>query len=60
MDVIASTMNSQQLAPTCFMDEKQPVKHHINRIFAKLHSTSRAAASAKWPVRDPGSPPGRS
>lgn len=59
MDLIASGMNTQQVAATCCISEK-PVKDHINRIFAKLHSTSRAAATAKWPGRAPGSPPGRS
>ncbi|MFH9010369.1 response regulator [Streptomyces sp. NPDC017943] len=47
MDLIASGMNNQQIAATCFISEKT-VKNHINRIFAKLHSTSRAEAAAKW------------
>ncbi|KUL20887.1 LuxR C-terminal-related transcriptional regulator [Streptomyces regalis] len=59
MDLIASGMNNQQIAATCFISEKT-VKNHINRIFAKLHSTSRAQATAKWLGRAPGSPPGRS
>ncbi|MEV5313915.1 response regulator transcription factor [Streptomyces sp. NPDC052610] len=47
MDLIASGMTNQQIAATCFIAEKT-VKNHINRIFAKLHSTSRAEAVAKW------------
>ncbi|MFE9447071.1 response regulator [Streptomyces sp. NPDC006739] len=47
MDLIASGMNNQQIAALCFISEKT-VKNHINRIFAKLHSTSRAQAAAKW------------
>jgi DNA-binding NarL/FixJ family response regulator len=56
MDLIASGMNNQQIAATCFISEKT-VKNHINRIFAKLHSTSRAEAAAKWLGTAPG--PGR-
>ncbi|MFF8970593.1 response regulator [Streptomyces sp. NPDC014995] len=47
MDLIASGMNNQQIAATCFISEKT-VKNHINRIFAKLHSSSRSQAAAKW------------
>ncbi|MGW1727061.1 response regulator [Streptomyces sp. NPDC002306] len=47
MDLIASGMSNQQIAATCFISEKT-VKNHINRIFAKLHSTTRAQATAKW------------
>ncbi len=47
MDLIASGMTNQQIAVTCFISEKT-VKNHINRIFAKLHSTSRSEAAAKW------------
>ncbi|MEU0072181.1 response regulator transcription factor [Streptomyces sp. NPDC006332] len=47
MDHIASGMNNQQIAATCFISEKT-VKNHINRIFAKLASTSRSEAAAKW------------
>ncbi|MEU6529594.1 response regulator transcription factor [Streptomyces sp. NPDC046928] len=59
MDLIASGMNNQQIAATCFITEKT-VKNHINRIFAKLHSTNRAEAAAKWRGTTPGSPSGRS
>ncbi|WP_435210043.1 response regulator [Streptomyces sp. bgisy034] len=59
MDLIAAGMNNQQIAATCFISEKT-VKNHINRIFAKLHSTSRAEAAAKWLGTAPGSHPGRS
>ncbi|ANP49164.1 DNA-binding NarL/FixJ family response regulator [Streptomyces griseochromogenes] len=47
MDLIASGMTNQQIAATCFISEKT-VKNHINHIFAKLHSTSRSQAAAKW------------
>ncbi|SES13073.1 two component transcriptional regulator, LuxR family [Streptomyces sp. yr375] len=47
MDLIASGMNNQQIAATCFISEKT-VKNHINRIFAKLHSATRSEATAKW------------
>ncbi|MEU6574457.1 response regulator transcription factor [Streptomyces sp. NPDC046805] len=47
MDLIASGMTNQQIAAACFISEKT-VKNHINRIFAKLHSTSRSQAAAKW------------
>ncbi|MFJ3233549.1 response regulator [Streptomyces sp. NPDC086787] len=47
MDLIASGMNNQQIAATCFITEKT-VKNHINHIFTKLHSTSRSQAAAKW------------
>ncbi|MFK0281196.1 response regulator [Streptomyces sp. NPDC090499] len=47
MDLIASGMNNQQIAAVCFISEKT-VKNHINRIFAKLHTTTRAQATAKW------------
>ncbi|CCK27764.1 two-component system response regulator [Streptomyces davaonensis JCM 4913] len=47
MDLIASGMTNHQIAATCFISEKT-VKNHINRIFAKLHSTTRAQATAKW------------
>ncbi|MER5937643.1 response regulator transcription factor [Streptomyces sp. NPDC001928] len=58
MDFIAAGMNNQQIAATCFISEKT-VKNHINRIFAKLHSTSRGEAAAKWLGTAPGSHPGR-
>ncbi|MFJ4782850.1 response regulator [Streptomyces sp. NPDC088794] len=47
MELIASGMNNQQIAAMCFISEKT-VKNHINRIFAKLHSSSRSEAAAKW------------
>ncbi|MGW4348007.1 response regulator [Streptomyces sp. NPDC004690] len=54
MDLIASGMTNHQIAAACFISEKT-VKNHINRIFAKLHSTSRAEAAAKWLGTAPGS-----
>lgn len=59
MDLIAAGINNQRIAAICFISEKT-VKNHINRIFAKLHSTSRAEAAAKWLGTAPGSHPGRS
>ncbi|MEU8591579.1 response regulator transcription factor [Streptomyces sp. NPDC048664] len=47
MDLIASGMNNRQIAAVCFISEKT-VKNHINRIFAKLHSSSRSEAIAYW------------
>ncbi|MGW7411231.1 response regulator [Streptomyces sp. NPDC054863] len=47
MDLIAAGMSNQQIAATCFISEKT-VKNHINRIFAKLHSTTRSEAIARW------------
>ncbi|MFD3583982.1 response regulator [Streptomyces sp. NPDC058683] len=47
MDLIVSGMTNQQIAAVCFISEKT-VKNHINRIFAKLHTTTRAQATAKW------------
>ncbi|MGC0329787.1 DNA-binding NarL/FixJ family response regulator [Streptomyces sp. SAI-170] len=47
MDLIASGMTNHQIAAACFITEKT-VKNHINRIFAKLHSTTRGEAAAKW------------
>ncbi|MFI6492773.1 response regulator [Streptomyces sp. NPDC050564] len=47
MDLIAAGMNNRQIAATCFISEKT-VKNHINRIFAKLHSSSRSEAIAHW------------
>ncbi|MET7680315.1 response regulator transcription factor [Streptomyces sp. NPDC005423] len=54
MDHIAAGMNNRQIAALCFISEKT-VKNHINRIFAKLHSTSRSEAAAKWLGTAPGS-----
>ncbi|MES9524777.1 response regulator [Streptomyces capoamus] len=47
MDLIASGMTNQQIAAACFISEKT-VKNHINRIFAKLHTSTRSQATAKW------------
>ncbi|MFD3547527.1 response regulator [Streptomyces sp. NPDC058655] len=47
MDLIASGMNNQRIAAACFISEKT-VKNHINRIFAKLQSTTRSEAIAHW------------
>ncbi|MFH7593720.1 response regulator transcription factor [Streptomyces racemochromogenes] len=47
MDLIASGMSNQQIAAACFISEKT-VKNHINRIFAKLQSTTRSEAIAHW------------
>ncbi|MER5495330.1 MULTISPECIES: response regulator transcription factor [unclassified Streptomyces] len=55
MDLIASGMNNRQIAAACFISEKT-VKNHINRIFAKLHSTSRSEAIARWLGTAPATP----
>ncbi|KOX19768.1 MULTISPECIES: LuxR C-terminal-related transcriptional regulator [unclassified Streptomyces] len=47
MDLIATGLNNQQIAAACFITEKT-VKNHINRIFAKLHTSTRAEAIASW------------
>ncbi|MFD7961416.1 response regulator [Streptomyces zaomyceticus] len=47
MDLIATGLNNRQIAATCFITEKT-VKNHINRIFAKLHTDTRAEAIASW------------
>ncbi|MEU3978684.1 response regulator transcription factor [Streptomyces sp. NPDC026672] len=47
MDLVASGMNNRQIAAVCFISEKT-VKNHINHIFAKLHTTTRTQATAKW------------
>ncbi|MET8506065.1 response regulator transcription factor [Streptomyces sp. NPDC004787] len=47
MDLIATGLTNQQIAATCSISEKT-VKNHINRIFAKLHSTTRGEAIASW------------
>ncbi|MGV9320735.1 response regulator [Streptomyces sp. NPDC003660] len=47
MDLVASGMTNHQIAATCFISEKT-VKNHINHIFAKLHTTNRSQATAKW------------
>lgn len=47
MELIADGMSNQQIAATCFISEKT-VKNHINRIFTKLHVSSRAEAVAVW------------
>ncbi|MFC7217245.1 response regulator [Streptomyces polyrhachis] len=47
LELIASGMANAQIAATCFISEKT-VKNHINRIFAKLQSSSRSEAVARW------------
>ncbi|MFF0199332.1 response regulator [Streptomyces sp. NPDC005017] len=59
MNLIASGMTNHQIAAACFISEKT-VKNHINRIFAKLHSTTRGEAAAKWLGTAPGCPGGPS
>ncbi|MFE7752505.1 response regulator [Streptomyces sp. NPDC057428] len=57
MELIASGMSNHQIAATCFISEKT-VKNHINRIFTKLHSSSRSEAIARWLGTAPGPGPG--
>ncbi|MBQ0987654.1 response regulator transcription factor [Streptomyces sp. F63] len=47
MDLIASGLSNRDIAAACFISEKT-VKNHINRIFAKLSSTSRSEAILTW------------
>lgn len=47
MDLIAAGMNNRQIAAACFISEKT-VKNHINRIFAKLQTSTRSQAIAQW------------
>ncbi|MDK1476614.1 response regulator transcription factor [Streptomyces sp. 549] len=47
MSHIASGMANAQIAAACFVAEKT-VKNHINRIFTKLHTTTRSEAIAVW------------
>ncbi|MFD4790090.1 response regulator [Streptomyces sp. NPDC058459] len=47
MDLVASGLTNHQIAAACFISEKT-VKNHINHIFAKLHTTNRTQATAKW------------
>ncbi|MFJ4484473.1 response regulator [Streptomyces longwoodensis] len=56
MDLIATGLNNHRIAAACFISEKT-VKNHINRIFAKLHCTTRAEATAKWLGTAPGTTP---
>lgn len=58
LDLIAAGRNNTEIAQELFLAPKT-VKNHINRIFAKLHVTSRAQAMALWlGVEGPG-PGGR-
>ncbi|MFJ8862754.1 response regulator [Streptomyces sp. NPDC102451] len=57
MELIASGMSNHQIAATCFISEKT-VKNHINRIFTKLHSSSRSEAIARWLGTAPSPGPG--
>ncbi|MCX5399402.1 response regulator transcription factor [Streptomyces sp. NBC_00102] len=57
MELIASGMSNQQIAATCFISEKT-VKNHINRIFTKLHSSTRSEAIARWLGTAPSVVPG--
>lgn len=57
MELISSGMSNQQIAATCFISEKT-VKNHINRIFTKLHSSSRSEAIARWLGTAPSAGPG--
>ncbi|EFG64729.1 response regulator transcription factor [Streptomyces sp. SPB074] len=47
MNLIAAGLNNRQIAAACFITEKT-VKNHINRIFAKLQTTTRSEAIARW------------
>ncbi|CAM4023166.1 response regulator transcription factor [Nocardiopsis rhodophaea] len=47
LNLIAKGLTNRQIAGQLFLTEKT-VKNHVNRIFAKLQVTSRAAAIARW------------
>lgn len=47
MELIASGMSNQEIAASCFISRKT-VKNHINRIFAKLNTSNRTEAIARW------------
>jgi DNA-binding NarL/FixJ family response regulator len=47
MDLIARGRSNTEISAQLFLAEKT-VKNHINRIYAKLGVTSRAAAIARW------------
>ncbi|GAA4066018.1 MULTISPECIES: response regulator transcription factor [Actinomadura] len=47
MDLIAQGRTNREIAERLFLTEKT-VKNHVNRIFAKLGVTNRAAAIARW------------
>ncbi|GAA4132846.1 response regulator transcription factor [Actinomadura keratinilytica] len=47
MDLIAQGRTNREIAERLFLTEKT-VKNHVNRIFAKLGVTNRAAAIAHW------------
>lgn len=47
MALVADGLNNRQIAENFFLSEKT-VKNHINRIFGKMHVTSRAEAVSIW------------
>lgn len=47
MTLVADGLNNRQIAESFFLSEKT-VKNHINRIFGKMHVTSRAEAVSIW------------
>lgn len=47
MELISEGMNNREIAETFFISEKT-VKNHVNRIFAKIHASSRAEAVSIW------------
>lgn len=47
MEQIVRGLSNADIASALFLSEKT-VKNHVNRIFAKLHASSRAAAIAAW------------
>lgn len=47
MDLISRGRANGEIAADLFLSEKT-VKNHVNRIYAKLNVTSRAAAIARW------------
>lgn len=47
MEHIVRGLSNAEIASALFLSEKT-VKNHVNRIFAKLHASSRASAIAGW------------
>lgn len=47
MALVSDGLNNRQIAESFFLSEKT-VKNHINRIFGKMHVTSRAEAVSIW------------
>jgi DNA-binding CsgD family transcriptional regulator len=47
MDLVAAGRSNAEIAAVLYLAPKT-VKNHVNRIFAKLHVSSRSQAMALW------------